>query len=494
MGVGLQHDNSSQRSGKPLPDFERLDGTIEAIPNRGLLESTCRKWDYRINRDGPRPRHVANYRDSTNSVVAQKVRAAGKEFFFLGSKKAAGLYGHHLWSDRRSIIITEGELDALSVSQAQDHKYPVVSVPNGAEGALKAIRASYDYLCEFTKIVIMFDMDEPGQVAARECADILPPDKVFIASLDGGFKDANEALVAGDPGAIISAFWRAKPYRPDGIVASSDLLDDLMDDDEDGDGIPFPHASMNEMFVGGLKQNTLTTLTAGSGVGKTTFVKELAYHLHQTHRQTVGLLMLEEQNKTTLRSIIGVHTNKNVLLDPKCLSPADYNIARSQVFPPGREMFLYNHFGSSDVDNIINRIRYLVRACNCRWIILDHLSILVSGTETNDERKLIDVAMTKLRTLVSETGIGLIVISHLKRPSGDKGHEDGAAVHLSQLRGSHSIAQLSDTVIGIQKPEDDPTGDSIQIVSLKHRLSGKRGVAATLNYDRETGRLNESLF
>ena len=397
-----------------------------------------------------------------------------------------------MWSDRRSIIVTEGELDALSVSQAQDCKYPVVSLPNGAAGSVKAIKASYDYLCEFDKIVLMFDMDADGRKASNDCAELLPPTKVFIADL-GEFKDANEALVAGQPGAIIKAFFNAKPYRPDGIVAASDLLDTLMVEDE-FDGVPYPWEPLNEMTGGGLRQAELVVVTAGSGVGKSTFVKELAYSLHQVHGQRVGLIMLEESNKTTLRSLIGIHANKNLVTDPTAISPKEYHKLRTEMFGEGREIFLYDHFGSSDVDNIINRIRYLVRACGCRWVILDHLSILVSGTETNDERKLIDVAMTKLRTLVSETGIGLIAISHLKRPSGDKGHEDGAAVHLGQLRGSHSIAQLSDIVLGAQKPSSDPTGDSIEIWVLKNRRTGQRGPAVVLEYDRETGRLNQSHF
>lgn len=437
---------------------------------------------------------MATFREhGTGTALAQKIRGRNKEFSSRGNLKKAGLYGQHLWNDRRSIIITEGELDALSVSQAHDHKYPVVSIPNGAQGAVAALQRSYDYLCEFEKIVIMFDMDDVGIQAAKDCADILPPDKVLIATLLGGYKDPNEAIVAGDPGAIIDAFWRAKPYRPDGIVASSDLLDTLMEDDE-FDGVPYPWHSMNEKTGGGLRQNELVVVTAGSGVGKSTFVRELAYDLHQTHGQTVGMIMLEESNKTTLRSLISIHVNQNLVTDPKSISPEDFDTARNEMFPPGREVFFYDHFGSSDVDNIINRIRYLIRACGCRWVILDHLSILVSGTETNDERKLIDVAMTKLRTLVSETGIGLIVISHLKRPSGDKGHEDGAAVHLGQLRGSHSIAQLSDMVLGIQKPSDDSIGDSIEVHVLKNRRTGERGLACILTYDRETGRLTESQF
>ena len=316
-----------------------------------------------------------------------------------------GLFGDHLWAKGKRIVITEGEIDAMSVSQAMGNKWPVVSLPNGAQSAVKAIQKSYDYLDAFEEIVLMFDQDEPGREAASKVAEILPVGKVKIATLP--LKDANECLVAGKVDAIVQAMWNAKPYRPDGIVMANDLKQVVMSHDNEM-GLPYPFTALNRI-TRGIRPSELVVITSGSGMGKTTFVREIAYSLH-TAGHKVGLIMLEESNKTTLRSLVSIHVNKNLVTDPKGISPEDFSAARNEMFPPGREVFFYDHFGSSDVDNIINRIRYLIRACGCRWVILDHLSILVSGTETNDERKLIDVAMTKLRTLVSETGIGLIVI------------------------------------------------------------------------------------
>lgn len=473
--------------------FERLEGIVRAIPKRGLSEETCRLWDYRVGemRDGS-PCHIANYRDTARTLLAQKLRTGAKDFPVLKDKGTKlPLYGMWLWpNDRRSVIITEGELDALSVSQAQGHKYPVVSVPNGAQGAHKSIKDHYDWLCEFQKIVLMFDNDEPGREAAVRCAEMLPPDKVLIADI-APYKDANEALADGKPGAITQAFWNAKAYRPDGIVTALDVFDDILGEDERG--LPYPWDGLNRLTLGA-RQGELVVITAGSGIGKSTLAREIAYHLHQHHKQTVGMLMLEENNRRTLRSIVGLHLSKNLVVDQSQVTPSDLANAKEELFGNGRELYLFNHFGSTEIDNILNRIRYLAKVCGCRWIILDHLSILISGTESTDERKLIDMAMTKLRTLVEETGIGMYVISHLTRPDGDKGHEDGAKVRLKQLRGSHAIAQLSDMIFTVEKPSDDPTGDTVEVGVAKNRLTGERGHAATLRYDRETGRLTESEF
>ncbi len=99
--------------------------------------------------------------------------------------------------------------------------------------------------------------------------------------------------------------------------------------------------------------------------------------------------------------------------------------------------------------------------------------------------------MTTLRTLVQELDICLIVVTHLRRPQGDKGHEGGASVSLSQLRGSHSIAQLSDTCIGIQVDPEDPTSGKRYLCILKNRHTGEVGAAGVLKYDRKAGRLIE---
>jgi twinkle protein len=124
--------------------------------------------------------------------------------------------------------------------------------------------------------------------------------------------------------------------------------------------------------------------------------------------------------------------------------------------------------------------------------VLDHLSIVVSGLGDGDERRLIDNAMTALRTLVEETGVGMFVVSHLRRPEGDRGHEQGAKTSLSQLRGSHSIAQLSDMVIGLERDQQGKNPNITTMRVLKNRFSGETGIAGYLLYNRDTGRLSET--
>ena len=167
------------------------------------------------------------------------------------------------------------------------------------------------------------------------------------------------------------------------------------------------------------------------------------------------------------------------------------NILSQKLSP--RLVFLFDHFGSNTIDNIISRVRYLAKGLDCKYIIIDHVSIIVSDQSHGDERKALDEIMTRLRTLVQETGIAMIVVSHLRRPDG-KGHEEGAVTSLSQLRGSASIGQLSDMVIGLERDaqhEDPEIRHTTRVRVLKNRFSGITGPCCDLKYDMDTGRLAE---
>jgi twinkle protein len=105
---------------------------------------------------------------------------------------------------------------------------------------------------------------------------------------------------------------------------------------------------------------------------------------------------------------------------------------------------------------------------------------------------MIDVTMTRLRSLVEQTNIALFLVSHLRRPSGDTGHEEGARVTLGQLRGSAAIAQLSDTVIGLERDQQDQSSGAVTTVRiLKNRHSGTTGIATTLKYNPNTCKFEE---
>ena len=466
---------------------ELLKGEIRSLKHRGLTEETCRKFSYLCHKD----LELAVYRDTAGKAVAQKVRDKNKNFSIIGDASKMTLYGSHLWSTGKKLVIAEGEIDAMTISQVQGHKWATVSLPTGAASAASSIKKNWDYINNFDEIVLMFDMDDAGQKAVHIAAELLPVGKVKIANLP--HKDANECLMKGKADEIISAIFQARSFRPDGIISSYDLKSDMLANDEQST-INYPYPRLNEITKG-LRTSELVTVCAGSGIGKSTLVREIAYSLQQNNHK-IGMIMLEESNRRTMLGLVGIHMNKNITVDRSLATDEEISSGFDTMFEDKPEIFLYDHFGSSDVELICQRIQYMAKALDIKWIILDHISILISGMDNGDERKMIDRAMTKLRTLVQELDIGLILVSHLRRPEGDKGHEDGAKVRLGQLRGSHAIAQLSDICLSLQVDPEDSDGDGRFIHILKNRFTGEVGNAGGVSYNRETGRLlpTEEIF
>ena len=468
-----------------------LRGTYEALVKRRLTEATCKKWGYiRAPMNGISV-HVAQYCDDNGRIVAQKLRMPNKDFVWKGDKSAVtGLYGQWLWKEGgKKVVITEGEIDALTVSQLQDNKWPVVSLVDGAQSAVKGIRKSLAWLNTFDQVILMFDQDDAGRKAVEASVKLFPPGKCFIATLPE--KDANACLLAGKGSEVITAMWQAKEFRPDGILSAQDLWDEYIKEDL-VKSVDYPWAGLNVKTMG-LRQRELTTITAGSGIGKSSVCRELCHWLI-SNDQKVGYIALEESWKKTLTEIVGIQMNKR-LIKEKDIDQKDLRQAFDSVTKSGN-LYLYDHFGSLGSSRLLDHIRYMASGLGVSWVVLDHLSIVVSGDEDiGDERRAIDVTMTKLRSLVEETGIGLILVSHLKRPDG-KGHEEGAQTSLAQLRGSASIAQLSDMVLGLERNQQDPENpDRTQIRVLKNRFSGETGPACRLTYSHETGRLlEETLF
>lgn len=465
------------------------DMVAERLTQRLLNKDTCEKYKYFVGEYKGKPCQVACYYDSTGAICGQKVRFPDKSFIILG-KVTCCLYGSQLWSKGKKIVITEGEIDCLTVSQLQGNQWPTVSIPNGAQAAKKAIEANLEYLSNFEEVILMFDMDDAGRKASKECAQILPLGKAFIASLP--CKDPNECLKNGKGKEVLSAIWNAKPYRPDGIVAGIDLYDSCVNNVDDlSDTVPYPWEALNK-YTRGIRHGELYVITSGSGMGKSTLVRELEYYCGVVRGELCGVVALEESTRKTGLELMSIHLSKRILLAPEGVTQEQRKEAFESTLGTGN-FFLYDHFGSLDSSNLINKLRYMIVALGCKRIFLDHISIVVSGMDTDKdggERKAIDKLMTNLRSLVEETGATMFVVSHLKRPE-KKGHEEGAQVSLSQLRGSGAIAQLADMVIGLERNQQGDTPNVLTIRILKNRHSGETGVSGYLEYDTESGRLME---
>ena len=463
-------------------------GRYKALPKRHLQEVTLAKYGYTIGEYRGRSVHIAPYYDQSGALCAQHLRFPDKTFAWLGTPRGVQLFGQHLWAGgSKMLVITEGEIDTLSVSQVQDNRYPVVSIPSGAPGACRAILDNLAFVESYERVVFAFDNDAAGKKAAQECAAVLSPGKARICTFP--LKDASDMLQAGRVKDIITCIWEAVPWRPDGLIAGKDLWEDLIAPPRQGYTTPYP---LLDCMTQGLRKGELCLFTAGSGIGKSTMVNEIGYHFMTQHGLSIGIMALEESRKRTAERYIGMALNRQIHLNRDGVDDEQLRQAFDDTINNDR-FWLYDHFGSTDLDNLMAKIRYMIVALNVDFVILDHISIVVSGLDdiAESERKLIDKLMTRLRSLIEETGAGVLAIVHLKRPEGGKSFNEGRQVTLTDLRGSGALEQLSDVVVALERNQQVKGEDSncSLVRVLKNRPAGTVGECDTLIFNSDTGRL-----
>lgn len=460
-------------------------GEIRELKARNISLDTCKAFGY-ATQPGVQ---IAPYVDASGQVVAQKLRGKDKSFGWAGYPANVELFGRQLWNgcDPKVLVVTEGEIDAMSVYEVTRGQMPVVSLQNGAQSAVKSFKQSFEWLNSFESVVLCFDNDEPGRAAAKEAAQVLAPGKVKIAELP--LKDANDMLKDGRSAELYTALKHAKVHRPDGIKMGDELINEALRDDPEHDAL-YPWAGLNELSYG-MHYGELVTITAGIGTGKTSLLTELMYSLQQGGHK-VGMMMLEEPTKKTSRRLIGHHLNLPIQVSREGATQDQLKAAAQAVLGGTNGVVLYDHRGVMNMESIFAKVTFMVKVLGVKFVVLDNLSAIVAGMDDKDERKAIDKAMRGLWELAQSEQIVIFLAVHLKRIEGNKGHEDGVQTSLSHLRGSQSIASNSDLVLGLERDQQGDNANRSTLRVLKNRLTGETGIAGYLDYDRPTGRLREA--
>lgn len=467
-------------SGDLIQEQTKIEQTL-----RGINPETYEFWSYRRGTaSGGELCHVANhYKDG--QLSGQKLRFPGKKFSVKG--KMDSLYGRWLWSKGgKMVVVTEGELDALSVSQVQNNKWPVVSIANGAQAAPKAFKESIDWLEAFDSVVIMFDNDEPGREAALACAKILSPGKAKIATLP--LKDANDMLVAGRDRELMSAIWNAAPYRPDGIVALSDIIDKALKPTERGLDWFLPTLTA---LTFGRRRGETYFLGAGTGVGKTDWLTQsIAFDL-VVLGQNVGVLFLEQGVVETGVRIAGKYAGRRFHVPDGAWTAEELKTALTDVEQNGK-LYLYDNFGACEWNVIKERITYMAQAQGCSMIYLDHLTALAAAAE--DERTELERITSEIAMLAKRLSICIHVVSHLATPESGS-HEEGARVTIRQFKGSRAIGFWAHFMFGLERNQQAENEEDRQVTTfriLKDRYTGQStGKTIELAYDHSNGLISE---
>jgi twinkle protein len=474
------------------------EGQFSALTDRKISRATATKYGVKCVHDlqGNVVKHLYPYYNG-HELSATKYRSVkDKDFFVSGTYNDTGLFGQQLFKGGKYVTIVEGECDAMSAYELLGSKWAVVSIKRGAQGAVRDVKESLEFFEEFENVIISFDNDKAGKEASIKVARLFKPSKAKILTLPHGYKDANDMLRSNKHKEFVEAWWASKVYTPSGVINVSEQREKFHNR-ERKESVPYPYAGLNKKLYG-LRQGELVTLTGGTGLGKSSVTRELEHHLIKSTNDNVGIIALEEDWRRTIDGILSIEANARLYVDQERDKFSKEELDKMfDILYDGENrnrVWVHSHFGTNDIDDIFTKLRFMIIGCDCKWVVVDHLHMLVSAVHDGDERRAIDSIMTRLRSLVEETGAGIILVSHLRRVDGNKGHENGIEVSLSHLRGSNSIGQLSDCVIALERNQqsaDPEEARTTKLRILKSRYTGDVGMACSVVYDSETGRLSE---
>lgn len=461
---------------KPKRPLIPMGEVFQELPDRKISKATCEK--YKIWRVGDRD-YFANFKEGKHLGTKWRNLLNKKDQLWTGEQNE--LFGQHLFPAgcAPSITVTEGEYDAASAYEMLGSKWPAVSVINGTGTALQDVKNNYEYLNSFDKIVLSFDNDEAGRKVAKDVAALFPASKVRIYT-HREHKDASDFKVAGDGGAYTKGWWNAPAFMPDGLKFSSSLRDSVINRPLHFTTL-YPWTTLNKMTYG-CRLSEAVLLMADTGLGKTSILREVQYKIAMDSEirekgYKLGVLHLEEPNHDTALGYLSIHNNKPYHLPDTEKTEEELNKAFDEVLADDR-FICYDHFGSNKIDVILDKIRHMV-VMGCKYIFIDHLSIIVSD-QAGDERKQLDEISTKLKTLTMELNIAVFAVIHTNREGqvrGSAGPEQLANIHLSLHRNKKEMNEWRRNVT--------------KIVVEKNRFCGRTGPCSWLYYDSSTGRLSE---
>ena len=445
--------------------------TYEYLPWRGVSKETMERYDIKTKIDASGKPISIGFPYPSGEY---KVRELANKHFYTVGKSTPGLFGLDRFSEgtSRYVTITEGELDAASIHQVVGG--PVVSV-HSASSAARDVGACRSWLNSYERIVLAFDADEPGREAAAGVARQFDPNKVYEIRFDQRRKDANEYLQHGEHEQLKRLWWNARPYVPASIVNSFSEFKDILAE-KHKDGVPYPFPTLNRMTYG-IRTGESVLITAQEGVGKTEIMHAIEYQLLRETNDNVAAIFLEEPKRRHLQALAGIHLGKPAHLPDSGCSDDEVSRSVEEVVGMDGRLHLYSHFGSTDPEVLLDTIRFLVAGRSCKYVLLDHVSMVISAGGENDERRALDNFTTKLEMMVKELDFSLIMVSHVN--------------DLNQTRSSRWISKVADVRIHATRDLDSGSNIVNLIVKDKNRFAGMTGPAGSYAFNPLTRKYTE---
>nr|GAT44056.1 predicted protein [Mycena chlorophos] len=337
--------------------------------------------------------------------------------------------------DARSVIITEGELDAMAW---HTYGFPALSVPMGGGGGAKQgwITHEFDRLTVYDTIYLSLDSDEPGQQAEREIAERLGRERCRIVRLP--HKDANDCLIREVPATDMAAALRdARTLDPSELKPASDFEDAIWREFNRTDyGLCLPWRKTHDLIR--LREGETSIWAGVNGHGKSAVISQVVADLTMAGTRCCVASMEFRTPVWLMRMARQIAGTGN---------PTEAYI-RAIVRALKDQLWAFDVAGAAKAQRILEVFRYARRRYGIDLFVIDNLT--KCGFDDDDytgQKRFVE----ELSDFARIEATHVAVVAHMRKGPG----EDAPAGKMA-VKGSGGITDMADTVVEVwrNKPRE----------------------------------------
>lgn len=357
------------------------------------------------------------------------------------------------------LVITEGEFDCVALSQLGVPN--CVSLPNGAQSVDKTFKTNYEFLQQFDKIYIAFDMDIHGEGAALKALSLISPEKYRRICFP--CKDANDWIIL-NPEVTFDDFEalmeNARKVEDKCITNMSDLPSDFYNEIDLGVGTGWDKL---DGILGGIRIGEVTVITGDTGSGKSTFCINLLKNLADQGKG-VWINSYEMGPEMVNRKLASIVLKTKL----KCRAFTEQEKLDYLKYLKNHNCFINSKNNRVDIEILRKQFELALLVYNIRYILIDHLDYIYSNGKKKTSLENIDEAVREIHSLAMEFKMGVILVVHPKQIL------DSKEITMSDLKGSSAIKQYADNIIVVTRMDRLDPQDKlrVKIRVFKNRLLG----------------------
>lgn len=361
------------------------------------------------------------------------------------------LFGMDECSFSQPLIITEGQIDALSLYEAGATN--VVSVPNGSEN-LEWIESCWEWLERFRSIILFGDNDTPGKKMVQSIAKRLDETRCLIVEdyplrPDGKpCKDCNEILFFLGKDALMDTLHGARTAPIKGIT---NLADVIPADPTTALRIKTMIPALDEA-LGGLIEGGMTVFTGKPGDGKSTLAGLLMLNAIEQGHSVCAYSgeLTQERFQSWIHFQLAGSDYIGLKDDPikgVQVPHLSYPVQQRLIEFYRDKFFLFNNseiFTADLADEILRVFTAVVRRYGCKVFLVDNLMTALS--DMDEENRAQGRFANLLKRFANQYMVHVILVAHPRKTKA------GEPVKQDDVGGNSATIRLADSAVVVERP------------------------------------------